>query len=65
MVFVILFHYHQQSIEESGDYFAALSQSHFFRLLSVAAANGLKISSDRSDIFRVEPHIVMTADSAD
>ena len=62
MVFVILFHYHQQSIEESGDYFAALSQSHF---LSVTAANGLKISSDRSDIFRVELHIVMTADSAD
>ena len=30
MVFVILFHYHQQSIEESGDYFAALSQSHVF-----------------------------------
>ena len=35
------------------------------QLLSVTAANGLKISSDRSDIFRVELHIVMTADSAD
>ena len=32
------------------------------QLLSVTAANGLKISSDRSDIFRLELHIVMTAE---
>ena len=31
-------------------------------MLSVTAANGLKISSDRSDILRKELHIVMTAD---
>ena len=31
------------------------------QLLSVTAANGLKISSDRSDIFKLELHIVMTA----